>query len=83
MLAQTEELRKSYPLLALGGRPLHASEEKLHEMGTGRILPLVLKYACKALAQLIRSKRAATNAKKEKAKQETEPSEPRPENKTA
>ena len=28
MLAQTEELRKSYPLLALGGRPLHASEEK-------------------------------------------------------
>ena len=28
MLAQTEELRKTYPLLALGGRPLHASEEK-------------------------------------------------------
>ena len=28
MLAQTEELRKQYPLLALGGRPLHASEEK-------------------------------------------------------
>ena len=27
MLAQTEELRKQYPLLALGGRPLHASEE--------------------------------------------------------
>ena len=27
MLAQTEELRKTYPLLALGGRPLHASEE--------------------------------------------------------
>ena len=28
MLAQTEEMRKTYPLLALGGRPLHASEEK-------------------------------------------------------
>ena len=27
MLAQTEELRKQYPLLALGGRPLHAAEE--------------------------------------------------------
>ncbi|MBR5730814.1 MAG: DUF4125 family protein, partial [Firmicutes bacterium] len=27
MLAQTEELRKTYPLLALGGRPLHAAEE--------------------------------------------------------
>ena len=27
MLAQTEELRKTYPLLALGGRPLHASDE--------------------------------------------------------
>jgi len=27
MLRQTERMRESYPLLALGGRPLHASEE--------------------------------------------------------
>ena len=27
MLAQTEKMREKYPLLALGGRPLHASEE--------------------------------------------------------
>jgi len=27
MLVQTEKLRESYPLLALGGRPLHAAEE--------------------------------------------------------
>ena len=28
MLAQTEKIREKYPILALGGRPLHASEEK-------------------------------------------------------
>jgi len=28
LLAQTEKMREKYPLLALGGRPLHASEEK-------------------------------------------------------
>lgn len=28
MLAQTERLRENYPILALGGRPLHASEER-------------------------------------------------------
>ena len=28
MLAQTERMRESYPILALGGRPLHASEER-------------------------------------------------------
>ena len=28
MLAQTERMRESYPVLALGGRPLHASEER-------------------------------------------------------
>lgn len=27
MLAQTEKIREKYPLLALGGRPLHTSEE--------------------------------------------------------
>lgn len=49
----------------------------------GGVVLLVLKYGCKALAQLIRSKRAAKKAEKEKAQQETEPSEPQPENKTA
>jgi len=28
LLAQTEKMREKYPLLALGGRPLHAEEEK-------------------------------------------------------
>ncbi len=28
MLAQTERMRNDYPILALGGRPLHASEER-------------------------------------------------------
>ena len=28
MLAQTERMRENYPILALGGRPLHASEER-------------------------------------------------------
>ncbi|MCQ2552809.1 MAG: DUF4125 family protein [Clostridia bacterium] len=28
MLAQTEKIREKYPILALGGRPLHTSEEK-------------------------------------------------------
>ena len=28
MLAQTERMRGDYPILALGGRPLHASEER-------------------------------------------------------
>lgn len=28
MLAQTEKMREKYPLLALGGRPLHTSEEQ-------------------------------------------------------
>ena len=28
MLAQTERMRAEYPILALGGRPLHASEER-------------------------------------------------------
>ena len=28
MLVQTERMRESYPILALGGRPLHASEER-------------------------------------------------------
>ena len=28
MLPQTERMRESYPVLALGGRPLHASEER-------------------------------------------------------
>ncbi len=28
MLAQTERMRETYPILALGGRPLHASEER-------------------------------------------------------
>ena len=28
MLAQTERMRTDYPILALGGRPLHASEER-------------------------------------------------------
>ena len=28
MLAQTERMRENYPVLALGGRPLHASEER-------------------------------------------------------
>lgn len=28
LLAQTEKIREKYPVLALGGRPLHASEEK-------------------------------------------------------
>jgi hypothetical protein len=28
MLAQNERMRDSYPILALGGRPLHASEER-------------------------------------------------------
>ena len=28
LLAQTEKFREKYPLLALGGRPLHASEEQ-------------------------------------------------------
>lgn len=28
LLAQTEKIRVKYPVLALGGRPLHASEEK-------------------------------------------------------
>ena len=28
MLAQTERMRENYPILALGGRPLHAAEER-------------------------------------------------------
>jgi hypothetical protein len=28
MLVQTERMRETYPILALGGRPLHASEER-------------------------------------------------------
>ena len=43
----------------------------------GGVVLLVLKYACKALAQLIRGKRAAKKAKKEQAE------EPEPEIKTA
>ena len=47
----------------------------------GGVVLLVLKYACKALAQLIRSKRAAK--KEKKARQEAEQSETEPEIKTA
>ena len=28
MLAQTERMRETYPILALGGRPLHAADER-------------------------------------------------------
>ena len=47
----------------------------------GGVILLVLKYACKALAQLIRSKRAAN--KEKKVQQEDEQSETIPEIKTA
>lgn len=47
----------------------------------GGVILLVLKYACKALAQLLRSKRAAK--KEKKARQEAEKSAPKTEIKTA